>query len=259
MFAFSCGHPIDFADIDVNIGTDTIIDIDNGMTAMDYIESDYETLIKDADDSFRKHLDFMMKCVKTELWRLNIYDEYAEQEQVVAAKAKVEVKVAVVERSNICNVYVDISNLSAELGVINPSEFHSLYVKNMRQGYVVGSFPSASDPYWGRWRALGYNVKVFGPGKEQGVDETLHSIMLRNIILDNVDIVLATGDGNCAGWTNFPECCKVAMEKGINVKVVSWKQRLNKAYNNVYAGKITGKLSIEFMDRNKQHLLKPIQ
>ncbi len=232
---------------EINISIDTDI---NGFTGLEYIKADYEKLIKDSDESFRKHLDYMLKCVNKEEWQ--IFDSLLEQDYNEAGAPLTEVKPKRV--LNTYNFYVDVSNLSAGLDTtIDPYEFHRLFVQNMSHGYVVGSFPFAGDAYWDIWRSLGYSVRVFGSGKEHGVDETLHSIMMYNNDNSPNDIVLATGDGNCAGWTNFPDCCRNAIKKNIKVKIVSWKNRLNSVYYEIAA---KGGMEIELLDRYKATFLK---
>lgn len=149
--------------------------------------------------------------------------------------------------------YVDISNISAGIdlfkpGVINARGLHDFIGGKMIDGYVVGSFPDSSSSYWNDWTKLGYKVSIHRGGEEQGVDEKLHAVILRDAVKYRGSMVIVTGDGNSEGWTNFVECATMARGLGCDVKIVSWKHRLNKKF--VEAG-----LKTVHLDREKATIL----
>jgi hypothetical protein len=157
-------------------------------------------------------------------------------------------------------IYVDISNISAELGTtINPRELHNYIAdgRRMCNGLVVGSFPDSNSFYWERWRQLGYKVVVHNWGREKGVDETLHANIFNGMFsYPNSTMIIVTGDGNRnEGLTNFPKCINFVLANSeINVEQYSWRHRLNsdfKAFSKMYPERY----SVKFLDSANRSII----
>jgi len=143
----------------------------------------------------------------------------------------------------VISIFIDHSNIAAGLVAdgkcfIDPEQLdsHLKLSRQCAQKQIFGTFPSAEDNIWTKWKELGYKVKVGRAGKEVFVDDSIHAQIFRLILSQSKyevkdTIVLVTGDGNKnENYSSFVECVMRALENGHQVEICSWKNRLNKIY-----------------------------
>jgi hypothetical protein len=199
---------------------DIIIDL-KGKTAKEYIDGEL-------CDDFRD----IYKIVFRKPWEFRLYDD-CEPIEVPVKKLTVAEPV----RKG-CRVYIDFSNISSNIHgfTINPEEFVKMLTRrcgDIQKGYIAGSFPDRECPYWDRWKKLYFDVRIHNKGKEMGVDETLHSAILNDLLqYPGSDIVIVTGDGNNEGWTSFPKCVVHALKVCRKVTLMAWKGRINSVFQD---------------------------
>jgi len=123
-------------------------------------------------------------------------------------------------------------SISQIVDIVEKNRKHNILVRG-----VVGSVTRSShkETWQKQWEDNGYTVltstRAHDTGKEQYVDEALHSMMYNHIFDDTYakytkkTVILLSGDGNdhVPLTSNFPKIVERAVKHGWNAEIWSWE------------------------------------
>lgn len=145
------------------------------------------------------------------------------------------------------NIFLGAQNLGGRYNSSTRLNYHTLANllekgRNAQTRVLCVSTPPGSEKIWNVAKDAGYYVHRLKKvdGKEQAVDECLHSKILLTILTyepaKNQILVLATGDGNDNGGypnTSFPRCVQAALNKGWKVELYCWSHTKNAVWDTI--------------------------
>lgn len=117
------------------------------------------------------------------------------------------------------------------------------------------------------FKQLGYEIIFLERinNKEEGVDDILHENILNILSIEKPGtIIIATGDGKKGDYTDnsFYNICVNALNKGWNIKIISWKNQISKKYiigselcNILKDDNIRNKFDILYLDKYVEMLI----
>ena len=179
------------------------------------------------------------------------------------------------------HVFVDYSNLwwgsgaKDEGKILSLGTLAGLLLRGRALGeysLVAGSKPAPEHPLWSEWERLGYEVSLepvnreethprAGGGGESQVDDKLHAAILQELIrrrekpAGSQTLVLVTGDGkDNGGRSNFPDCCRAALDKGWRVELWGWNNGIAGSLKRL-ADESGGRMTVNSLDQHRARLV----
>ncbi|KAK3286656.1 hypothetical protein CYMTET_5794 [Cymbomonas tetramitiformis] len=153
------------------------------------------------------------------------------------------------------HIFVDNSNIVYQRNLDIPKLVEFVEGgRTIKERQVIGS-SRGLKPWEQKWKNAEYTVlREEGRGKEQFVDECLHSQIWRvasKVFFPSRVLAVLTGDGNDNnGRGSFPECIAAALRNGWFVEVYSWKEKAHHVYKDksFIEPQHTGRFSLKYLD-----------